>query len=54
MGEFRGVNFENLRIFLYHIHFGRLADAVADEAAYNQKKKYIIPMREEYEKSCIF
>lgn len=54
MSEFRGVNFENLRIFLYHIHFGRLEDAVEDKNAYNQKKKYIIPMRDEYENPSSF
>ena len=49
MIECTGVNFESVRIFLYHVFYGRVADAALDEARYNEKKKYILPMKPDQE-----
>ena len=46
--EFTGVSFETVRIFLYHIFYGRQITAEADEAMYEAKKKFILPLRAEY------
>jgi len=52
--EFTGVSFETVRIFLYHIFYGRQLTAEADEAMYEAKKKFILPLRAEYENPSIF
>jgi len=54
MDEFAGATFENVRQFLYHVFYGRQATAEADEAMYNEKKKFILPLRSDYENPSIF
>ena len=47
--DITGVSYETIRLFLFHTYFGRVADAVEDEANYHEKKKYLLPLKDDYE-----
>ena len=49
-----GVSYETVRLFLYHTYFGRVVSPAEDEANYHAKKKYILPLKDDYESPAIF
>ena len=49
MIECTGVNFESVRIFLYHVFYGRCLTQLRMKHDIMRRKKYILPMKPDQE-----